>query len=193
MGRARPKVFVGYSDATALHEAIATRLGVATLFGPMVAAEVFGTDADTQAHLRATLFEPESVRSLGSPAAHTLAPGRAAGVTVGGCLTLVTTDLGTPAGRTTFAGGVLALEDVGLDPYELDRGFTQLARAGVLAAGEQTYCYRDGCLTLDVSGVRVVGVGRRPTRLERIGGPLVRDEDPCVVPSNSGSTGGVGE
>ena len=197
MGRATPKVFVGYSDATALHEAIATRLGVATLYGPMVAAEVFGTDAATQAHLRATLFEPESVRSLGSPAAHTLAPGRAAGVTVGGCLTLVTTDLGTPAGRTTFAGGVLALEDVGLDPYELDRGLTQLARAGVLdgvagivlgsLAGYKPYEDLRAALVerLAPLGVPVVdefGFGHGPSALTvPLGVPCVLDADACTL------------
>ena len=42
MLRAEPKVFVGYSDATALHEALATRLGLSSLFGPMPAALPFG-------------------------------------------------------------------------------------------------------------------------------------------------------
>jgi muramoyltetrapeptide carboxypeptidase len=132
MARAGPKVFVGFSDATALHEAIAARLGLATLYGPMVAAEAFVTDAATQEHLRATLFAPESVRALSPRTARTLVGGRAAGVTVGGCLTLLTTDLGTPSARSTVAGGILLLEDVAVDPYELDRGLTQLARSGVL-------------------------------------------------------------
>jgi muramoyltetrapeptide carboxypeptidase len=132
MARAGPKVFVGFSDATALHEAIAARLGLATLYGPMVAAEAFVTDAATQEHLRATLFAPESVQALSPRTARTLVGGRAAGVTVGGCLTLLTTDLGTPSARSTVAGGILLLEDVAVDPYELDRGLTQLARSGVL-------------------------------------------------------------
>ena len=132
MARAGPKVFVGFSDATALHEAIAARMGLATLYGPMVAAEAFVTDAATQEHLRATLFAPESVQVLSPRTARTLVGGRAAGVTVGGCLTLLTTDLGTPSARSTVAGGILLLEDVAVDPYELDRGLTQLARAGLL-------------------------------------------------------------
>ena len=132
MARAGPKVFVGFSDATALHEAIAARLGLATLYGPMVAAEAFVTDAATQEHLRATLFAPESVQALSPRTARTLVGGRAAGVTVGGCLTLLTTDLGTPSARSTVAGGILLLEDAAVDPYELDRGLTQLARAGLL-------------------------------------------------------------
>jgi muramoyltetrapeptide carboxypeptidase len=131
MGRASAKAFVGYSDATSLHEAIAGRLGFATLYGPMVAAEVFGTDVATQEHLRATLLDPESVQTLSSTTARTVVGGRAEGISVGGCLTLLATDLGTPSARTTAAGGMLVLEDVAVDPYELDRSLTQLARAGL--------------------------------------------------------------
>lgn len=132
MGRSGAKPFVGYSDATGLHEAFATRLGVATLYGPMVAAEVFTTDPRTQEHLRATLFEPETTRTLTSPAARALVPGRVGGVTLGGCLTLLASELGTPGTRPGAAGGILALEDVGVEPYELDRTITQLLRSGWL-------------------------------------------------------------
>ena len=124
---------MGFSDATALHEAIASRLGVATLYGPMVAAEVFLMDAATQEHLRATLFQPVRVQSVWPPTARTLVAGRAAGVTVGGCLHGPRDrSRPPPPPRTTIAGGILLLEDVALDPYELDRGLTQLTRAGLL-------------------------------------------------------------
>ena len=35
MRAAGPKIFIGYSDVTALHEAFAVRAGLATLHGPM--------------------------------------------------------------------------------------------------------------------------------------------------------------
>lgn len=76
---AGPKVFVGYSDITALHEAFAVRAGVATLHGPMVAALTFLKDPATQESLRATLLDPGTVRSVGSATARTLVPGRARG------------------------------------------------------------------------------------------------------------------
>jgi len=197
MGRATPKAFVGYSDATALHEAIATRLGVATLYGPMVAADVFGKDPATREHLRATLFEPESVRSLAPPTARALVPGRAAGVTVGGCLTLLVTDLGTPAARTTLAGGILVLEDVSLDPYELDRGLTQLARAGLLEgvagivlgsfAGYEPYedlraVVVERLAPLGVPVVDEFGFGHGPSALTvPLGVPCVLDAAACTL------------
>lgn len=132
MRAAGPKVFVGYSDITALHEAFATRLGLVTLHGPMTAAVTFLKDARTQESLRATLFEPESVQTLGLDTASGLVPGRAAGVTLGGCVSLLAADLGTPHARRGAAGGLLLIEDVGEEPYRLDRVLTQLLRSGWL-------------------------------------------------------------
>ncbi|MFI8192753.1 LD-carboxypeptidase [Streptomyces sp. NPDC085946] len=130
MRAAGPKVFVGFSDITALHEAFAVRLGLVTLHGPMAAGVDFLKDARAQDHLRATLFAPETVRTLA--AGHALVPGRARGVTLGGCLSLLAADLGTPYARPGARGGLLCLEDVGEEPYRLDRSLTQLLRAGRL-------------------------------------------------------------
>lgn len=127
---APPKALIGYSDITALHEAVATRLGLATVHGPMAAAATFLDDAPTREGLRRTLFEPESVQVLAPAGARTLVPGRAEGVTLGGCLSLLAADLGTPYARASAAGGILLLEDVGEEPYRLDRYLTQLLRAG---------------------------------------------------------------
>ncbi|WP_406334416.1 LD-carboxypeptidase [Streptomyces sp. NBC_00203] len=128
---ARPKVFLGFSDITALHEAFATRVGLATLHGPMAAGIDFIKNTRAQEHLRATLFEPETVRTITSsgPAA-ALVPGRARGVLLGGCLSLLAADLGTPHARPSARGGLLCLEDVGEETYRLDRYLTQLLRAG---------------------------------------------------------------
>jgi muramoyltetrapeptide carboxypeptidase len=131
MRAAGPKVFVGFSDVTALHEAFAVRLGLVTLHGPMAAGVDFVKNARAQEHLKATLFAPETVRTIasGGPA---LVPGRARGVTLGGCLALLAADLGTPHARPSAAGGLLCLEDVGEETYRLDRYLTQLLRAGRL-------------------------------------------------------------
>ncbi|MGW1808975.1 S66 peptidase family protein [Streptomyces sp. NPDC002078] len=131
MRAAGPKVFVGFSDITVLHEAFATRLGLATLHGPMAAGIDFIKNARAQEHLRATLFAPETVRTIAS-GGRALVPGRARGVTLGGCLSLLAAELGTPHARASAAGGLLCLEDVGEATYRLDRYLTQLLRAGWL-------------------------------------------------------------
>ncbi|GES28945.1 LD-carboxypeptidase [Streptomyces angustmyceticus] len=127
-----PKPLVGFSDVTVLHEAFAVRAGVSTLHGPAVAGEVFLKDEATREHLRRTLFAPESVRTLTAPSARPLVPGRARGVTLGGCLTMLATEVGTAGAGRDAAGGLLLLEDVGEPPYRLDRALTQLLRAGRL-------------------------------------------------------------
>ncbi|MFG2024965.1 LD-carboxypeptidase [Streptomyces sp. NPDC048825] len=126
---AGPKVFLGYSDITALHEAFATRMDLVTLHGPMVASVDFLKNARAQEHLRSTLFDPESVRTITS-AGRALVPGRASGVLLGGCLSLLAAELGTPWARPSARGGLLCLEDVGEETYRLDRYLTQLLRAG---------------------------------------------------------------
>ncbi|WP_217166481.1 LD-carboxypeptidase [Streptomyces sp. AC512_CC834] len=132
MRAAGPKVFVGFSDITALHEAFATRLGLVTLHGPMAAGIDFIKNARAQEHLRATLFAPETVRVIASSDATPLVPGRARGVTLGGCLALLAAELGTPHARPSARGGLLCLEDVGEETYRIDRYLTQLLRAGWL-------------------------------------------------------------
>lgn len=131
MRAAGPKVFVGYSDITTLHEAFAARMGLATLHGPMVAALDFLKSASAQEHLRATLFAPEQVQVIASGGA-ALVPGRARGVTLGGCLSLLAADVGAPEVRASARGGLLFLEDTGEEAYRIDRYVTQLLRAGWL-------------------------------------------------------------
>ncbi|UXI81691.1 LD-carboxypeptidase, partial [Streptomyces vinaceusdrappus] len=131
MRAAGPKVLVGFSDITALHEAFATRLGLVTLHGPMAAGIDFLKNARAQEHLKATLFAPETVRVIASGGTP-LAPGRARGVTLGGCLCLLAAEVGSPHTRASARGGLLCLEDVGEETYRLDRYLTQLLRAGLL-------------------------------------------------------------
>src|SRR5690606_22931411 len=120
---------VGFSDITALHAAFPPRLGLVTLHGPMAAGLDFVKSIRAQDHLRATLFDPETVRVLRSQGT-ALLPGRARGVTLGGCLSLLAAELGTPHARTSARGGLLCAEDVGGETCRLDRCRTQRRRAG---------------------------------------------------------------
>jgi muramoyltetrapeptide carboxypeptidase len=134
MRAAGPKVFAGFSDITVLHQAFAGRLGLVTLYGPAAAGVDFLKNARAQEHLRATLFDPGSVRTVTAvpPGGTALVPGRARGVTLGGCLSLLASDLGTPHALPGARGGLLLIEDVGESPYRIDRYLTQLLRAGWL-------------------------------------------------------------
>lgn len=191
MRAAGPKVFVGYSDITALHEAFAVRTGISTLHGPMVATEVFLKDAPTQESLRATLFEPDSVRTLGLESASALVPGRSRGITYGGCVSLLAADIGAAHARRSARGGLLVMEDVGEDPYRIDRILTQLLRTGALdgisgvACGSWENCgpyeqvravLADRLGGLGIPVVEELGFGHSPTALTiPLGLPAVLD------------------
>ena len=198
LAAAAPKTLVGYSDVTTLHEALAVRLGLSSLYGPMAAAAVFGADQATAEHLRLTLFEPERARVLGSPTAEPLVPGRAHGVTAGGCLSLLASDRGTPYARSSFAGAILVVEDVDEDLYALDRLLTQLLRSGALegvagvALGSWQDCrpssdavrglMRERLAPLGVPVLWELGFGHGPSSLTvPLGVPAVLDADAGTI------------
>lgn len=125
-----PKPLVGYSDVTALLNAVVTA-GVVAVHGPMVAKELAaGLAARSEAQLRGVLTDPTYLWRADVP--QTVRPGRAAGRLLGGCLSVLAATLGTPFAPET-GGAILFLEDVGERPYQLDRLLTQLRQAGKLA------------------------------------------------------------
>lgn len=138
--RRNPKVFLGYSDITALHTAIGKRTGLVTFHGPVSLSHL--TEWSEQ-HLRGALFETKPIGPVTNPpeanilrAGHTMRTvrgGTARGTLTGGNLTLLTTTMGTPFEVDT-AGKILLMEDIGEDIYRIDRMFTQMKLAGKLKA-----------------------------------------------------------
>ena len=134
--RRNPKIFIGYSDITAMHLAINKNSRLVTFHGPIVLSRF--TDY-TQQHFRKALFETAPIGKVTNPPdsnelrpAHTLRtirPGRATGQLTGGNLSLISTTLGTPFEIDT-RGRILFLEDVEEQAYSVDRMLTQLRLAG---------------------------------------------------------------
>lgn len=120
------KVFVGFSDITALHEALNAR-GLVTVHGPMAAGvEQLAAGGD---RLKDLLFEPEKVTDLLDPrGAETVVAGTAEGRLLGGNLALLAASLGSPT--AVKPAGIVMMEDVSEDGYRVDRLLTQLLRAG---------------------------------------------------------------
>ncbi len=164
MRAAGPRVLVGFSDVTVLHQAVANRLGLATLFGPMAATVAFaGADSAADADpasaemLRATLFAPQSVRVLADGDLRCEVPGRAGGVIVGGTLALLANTVGTPEHRPA-RGGIALLEDIAEPAYRIDSMLTQLLRTG----------WFDGVAGIVLGSWTDCGPGALETVLERL-------------------------
>jgi muramoyltetrapeptide carboxypeptidase len=124
-----PKVVVGFSDVTALHQALAARLGIVSVHGHVVTS-LGGADHASTERLRRLLMEPDGIEDLlDGQAAAAVVGGVAEGVLVGGNLSVLGADVGTATSRPA-AGGIVVLEDVDEEPYRIDRLLTQLVRSG---------------------------------------------------------------
>lgn len=116
--RRAPRIIIGFSDATALLNALAARCGWITFHGPAVTS-LGRADLD---HLRAvvrgerhdTPFEGDGPRLRGR--------------LFGGNLTVLTAALGTSA-APPVEGTIWLLEEVNEAPYRVDRCLHQLKRA----------------------------------------------------------------
>ena len=128
------KVFVGYSDLTALLTFFTTTLGMVAFHGPMLAGRLGGGAAryDEQSFIGA-LCRREPMGELSAPGLEAIRAGEAGGVLLGGTMTQLLASLGTPHAFDPPQGYVLFLEEVGERPYRLDRMVTQLTHAGLLA------------------------------------------------------------
>lgn len=134
--RRNPKIFLGYSDITAMHLAINRHAKLVTFHGPIILSRF--TDY-TQKYFRKALFETQSIGKLTNPPEsnelrpshflRAIRPGIATGPLIGGNLTLISNTLGTPYEIET-QGKILFLEDVDEEPYSIDRMLTHLRLAG---------------------------------------------------------------
>lgn len=134
--RRQPKILVGYSDLTALQLALLRRAGLVTFSGPMPAVEfAAGVDPFTEEDFWAALTSRARSRTLPMPADDlpvTRRAGRAEGPLIGGCASLLVSNLATPF-LPSLRRAMLFLEDIHEEPHHLDRLFIQLRNAGVLA------------------------------------------------------------
>jgi muramoyltetrapeptide carboxypeptidase len=136
----RPKALIGFSDATALLNAVTRLSGVVTFHGPVARA---GMSDFSRRHFQAVLTSTVAPGRLGRlpPPSNvlvprenriaTLCPGVAEGELAGGNLTLLQCLIGTPY-FPELAGAILFLEDVGEDLYRVDRMLAHLRLIGAL-------------------------------------------------------------
>ena len=160
----KPKVLIGYSDITALLNAIFQRTGLITFHGP-VGSSTF--DAYTIDNFRRVVMTAEPAGTLAPPAKKPndlidkvnrilrISGGKATGRLAGGNLTMLASLMGTPYEIDT-RGAIVFLEDIREDLYRVDRMLTQLALGGKfeamagLAFGRCTDCgYRGPTFSLE--------------------------------------------
>jgi muramoyltetrapeptide carboxypeptidase len=129
-----PKIFVGYSDITVLHLALLKKTGLITFAGPMVATD-FGKDevsTYTEEHFWKTITTSKKIGNIvppGEDKLFSLNKGKAKGELTGGNLALMMSLAGTPL-FPELKGKILMIEDIGEQPYRVDRLVNQLKLMG---------------------------------------------------------------
>ncbi len=130
---AAPKILLGYSDLTSLEIFLWQKFRWITFYGPMVASGFDKGEGSTEGYDRESFSRAVSEAKQGWKIelkdAESLAPGKADGTLLGGCLTLVETALGT-AWELDTHGAILVLEDRGMKPWQVDRALMHLKQAG---------------------------------------------------------------
>jgi muramoyltetrapeptide carboxypeptidase len=128
---ANPRPIIGFSDITALHQAVAMKCGVGSFHGPMVNLDwCEGLTPDIEQWFWSMLAGD-------APLTHTfndeqvVFEGEAEGILFGGCLSLTTALTATPY-DFWIDDGIWFFEDVEEPPYRIDRMLTHLRLAGRL-------------------------------------------------------------
>ena len=140
--RKNPKALLGFSDITALLNGIHAKTGLVTFHAPTCS----GNMSDyTLAELKKVVFgrEPAGVVAAAPPVEpregfvdredrlRRIAPGTARGRLVGGNISVFSMIVGTPW-EPPLAGSILFLEEVGEEPYRIDRWLTHFVLTGRL-------------------------------------------------------------
>ncbi len=131
-----PKLFIGYSDITALHACL-YRAGLASLHAPMPASDLVRAGHEDDAAALFTLLREGLCAGQALQPTHAVdgwcIAGSAEGPLIGGNLSLVASLVGTPW-AWPMQGAILFLEDISEEPYKVDRYLLQLRLSGALDA-----------------------------------------------------------
>jgi muramoyltetrapeptide carboxypeptidase len=173
--RANAKVFVGYSDLTAILVYLLDAAGVVAFHGPTLTSLELseGSQTTTSRSLFRNIMEgiiPEPIAAEG------WCGGVAEGVLTGGCLSIITALVGTPF-APRLEDSILFLEDTNEPVYRIDRMLRHLALAGVFSLAKGVV-------------LGAMGTGTRKDQLRQIvNESLVPHKVPVLfgVPSGHGS------
>jgi len=125
--QSNPKIFIGYSDISALLAVLYKRCGLVTFHGPMIST-LADTGQQTKDALLSALTSDTRLQ-LTPKKGLIVRPGLASGPVVGGNLTTLCHLVGTPY-EPELKGRILLLEDKGEAAYRIDRMLSQMKLAG---------------------------------------------------------------
>ena len=126
-----PRPIVGFSDVTALHQAIAVKTGIGGFHGPMVNLDFFNTLSPPIEQWFLSILAGDAPLTHRFERAQVVVDGLAEGPLFGGCLSLTTALTATPY-DFWIDGGIWFWEDIDEPLYRVDRMLTHLRLSGRL-------------------------------------------------------------
>jgi len=196
--RNNPKIFIGYSDITALHLAIYEKTGLVTYHGPLAVSTWNSFSFD---HFKRLLFDNDKI-TFSNPTdkgdnlvqtknrIRTIQPGEATGRLIGGNLSVLTGIMGSEYFPTDWENNILYLEDVGEQIYAVDRMMSQLQLGGVLGKisgfvfGKCTSCNPGGSGYGSLTMEEVMDHYLKPLHIPAFSGAMIGHIDDNVTIPN---------
>jgi muramoyltetrapeptide carboxypeptidase len=132
--RKNPKVLIGYSDVTALLYGLYQKVGLVSFHGPVGISTFNDYSVDS---FKKVLMDPDSItlfKNLTSGydenvyGVTTIVKGKGKGRLVGGNLSIMVSLIGTEY-DLDYAGKIIFIEEIGEEPYRIDRMLTQMIQA----------------------------------------------------------------
>lgn len=126
-----PKAFIGYSDITSLHIAFNKKCNLVTFHGPMGVSMAGEFDLYSKEYFYRALTQKEPLGELKNPSgieAVSFVKGKTQGQILGGNLSLIASTIGTEY-EINVKDKILFIEDIGEEPYRIDRMLIQLKHA----------------------------------------------------------------
>ena len=133
--RSNPKILIGYSDITALLYGIYQKSGLITFHGPVGTSSFNDYSVD---NFKRVLMNPERSETFKNSTSGddenvygvtTISERKGKGRLVGGNLSIMVSLIGTEY-DVDYSGKIIFIEEVGEEPYRVDRMLTQLIQAG---------------------------------------------------------------
>lgn len=133
--RSNPKALIGYSDITALLYGIYQKSGLITFHGPVGTSSFNDYSVD---NFKRVLMNPERSKTFKNSTSGedenvygvtSIVKGKGKGRLVGGNLSIMVSLIGTEY-DVDYSGKIIFIEEVGEEPYRVDRMLTQLIQAG---------------------------------------------------------------
>jgi muramoyltetrapeptide carboxypeptidase len=130
-----PKIFIGFSDITSLLNTLYKKCGLITFQGPMLCSLFDDLTLESFKQSLVLGSKPYTINNTENKSGEKLningIGGEAKGRLMGGNLSLICSLMGTPY-DIDFNDNIIFIEDVGEEPYKIDRMLTSLELSGKL-------------------------------------------------------------